>query len=310
MRYSEYPRAERVLLHLSDTHLRAGGSPLYDRVDSEAYLARAVAAIEGSGIRPNALVFTGDLADFGEADAYERVRALVSPWPSGSPLASCGSWATTTTAPRSARACSPATTPNRPPQSTASTSSMVCASSRSTPLCREPTTVRCRPINSPGSPRRWPRPRLSGRSSRCTTPRSPASSTWPRRWSCATSAASRRSCAAPTCARSSPVTCTTPRSPRSPASPCRWHPRPATRRTSWSRWVARGRKMPLRASTSCTSTTRRRALGRAARRCRGAAVRRRVRVAAPSARRGLVVPSTRDLSGRVSPPTTPLPILR
>lgn len=79
MRYAEYPRAERVLLHLSDTHLRAGGAPLYDRVDSEAYLARAVAAIEASGVRPQALVFTGDLADFGEDDAYERVRALVDP---------------------------------------------------------------------------------------------------------------------------------------------------------------------------------------------------------------------------------------
>ncbi|MDQ1076422.1 MULTISPECIES: phosphodiesterase [Microbacterium] len=79
MRYAEYPRAERVLLHLSDTHLRAGGAPLYDDVDSEAYLARAVAAIEASGVRPDALVFTGDLADFGEADAYDRVRALVEP---------------------------------------------------------------------------------------------------------------------------------------------------------------------------------------------------------------------------------------
>jgi len=79
MRYAEYPRAERVLLHLSDTHLRAGGAPLYDDVDSEAYLARAVEAIDASGIRPDALVFTGDLADYGEADAYDRVRALVEP---------------------------------------------------------------------------------------------------------------------------------------------------------------------------------------------------------------------------------------
>jgi 3',5'-cyclic AMP phosphodiesterase CpdA len=79
MRYAEYPRAERVLLHLSDTHLRAGGAPLYDDVDSEAYLARAASAIEASGIRPDALVFTGDLADFGEADAYRRVRAIVEP---------------------------------------------------------------------------------------------------------------------------------------------------------------------------------------------------------------------------------------
>lgn len=79
MRYAEYPRAERVLLHLSDTHLRAGGAPLYDDVDSEAYLARAVKSIDASGIRPDALVFTGDLADFGETDAYDRVRALVGP---------------------------------------------------------------------------------------------------------------------------------------------------------------------------------------------------------------------------------------
>lgn len=79
MRYAEYPRAERVLLHLSDTHLRAGGAPLYDDVDSEAYLSRAASAIEASGVRPDALVFTGDLADFGEVDAYRRVRAIVEP---------------------------------------------------------------------------------------------------------------------------------------------------------------------------------------------------------------------------------------
>ncbi|WP_341210364.1 phosphodiesterase [uncultured Microbacterium sp.] len=79
MRYAEYPRAERVLLHLSDTHLRAGGAPLYDRVDSEAHLAQAIAAIEASGIRLDGLVFTGDLADFGEGDAYARVRAIVEP---------------------------------------------------------------------------------------------------------------------------------------------------------------------------------------------------------------------------------------
>ncbi len=79
MRYAEHPRPERVLLHLSDTHLRAGAAPLYDRVDSEAHLARAVAAIEASGIQPDGLIFTGDIADFGEGDAYARVRAIVEP---------------------------------------------------------------------------------------------------------------------------------------------------------------------------------------------------------------------------------------
>lgn len=79
MRFAEHPRAERVLLHLSDTHLRAGGAPLYDRVDSEQHLAQAVAAIEASGVRPDGLIFTGDLADFGADDAYARVRAIVEP---------------------------------------------------------------------------------------------------------------------------------------------------------------------------------------------------------------------------------------
>lgn len=79
MRYAEYPKAERILLHLSDTHLRAHGSRLYDTVDAEAYLARALAAIESSGIRPDALIFTGDVADHGEGEAYARVRALVEP---------------------------------------------------------------------------------------------------------------------------------------------------------------------------------------------------------------------------------------
>ncbi|MFG6445132.1 phosphodiesterase [Microbacterium sp. P07] len=79
MRYAEYPKPERVLLHLSDTHLRAHGARLYDSVDSEAYLVRALAAIEASGVRPDALIFTGDLADHGEDDAYARIAALVEP---------------------------------------------------------------------------------------------------------------------------------------------------------------------------------------------------------------------------------------
>jgi Icc protein len=76
---AEYPHAERILLHLSDTHLRAEGSRLFDLVDASERLGRALAAIEGSGIRPDAIVFTGDLADLGEAGAYTELRALVDP---------------------------------------------------------------------------------------------------------------------------------------------------------------------------------------------------------------------------------------
>jgi Icc protein len=77
---AEYPNAERVLLHLSDTHLRAKGSRLFDLVDASERLARALGAIEGSGVRPDAVVFTGDLADLGEAGAYADLRALVDPF--------------------------------------------------------------------------------------------------------------------------------------------------------------------------------------------------------------------------------------
>jgi len=79
MRAAEYPAPERTLLHISDTHLRAHGSRLFDSIDSAQRLERVILAIEASGIRPDALVFTGDLADLGEADAYAAIRGLVEP---------------------------------------------------------------------------------------------------------------------------------------------------------------------------------------------------------------------------------------
>lgn len=81
MRTAEYPAPERVLLHLSDTHLRAASSPrLFDAVDGAAHLSRTLGVIEASGVRPDAVVFTGDLADLGEAGAYADLRALVEPF--------------------------------------------------------------------------------------------------------------------------------------------------------------------------------------------------------------------------------------
>ncbi|WP_194411120.1 phosphodiesterase [Microbacterium cremeum] len=79
MRTAEYAAPERILLHVSDTHLRAGGSRLFDAIDGAQRLARALEAVESSGLRPDALIFTGDLADLGEADAYRHLRELVEP---------------------------------------------------------------------------------------------------------------------------------------------------------------------------------------------------------------------------------------
>jgi Icc protein len=80
MRTAEYGAPERVLLHLSDTHLRAAGSRLFDLVDARDHLARALAVIEASGVHPDGIVFTGDLVDLGEAEAYTELRALVEPF--------------------------------------------------------------------------------------------------------------------------------------------------------------------------------------------------------------------------------------
>lgn len=78
-RTAEHPRPSHFLLHISDTHLLAGGRGLYDRVSSERHLRQLFDEFEASGGRPDAIVFTGDLADRGEADAYARLRRIVEP---------------------------------------------------------------------------------------------------------------------------------------------------------------------------------------------------------------------------------------
>ncbi len=78
-RIAEYPRPDHFLLHISDTHLLAGGERLYGRVDSEQHLGALLREVEASGGRPEAIVFTGDLADRGQPGAYARLRRMVEP---------------------------------------------------------------------------------------------------------------------------------------------------------------------------------------------------------------------------------------
>ena len=79
IRTSEYARPDHFLLHLSDTHLLGAGNRLYGTVDAESHLAELLAEVEASRGRPEAIVITGDLADHGEPEAYERLRAMVEP---------------------------------------------------------------------------------------------------------------------------------------------------------------------------------------------------------------------------------------
>ena len=68
-----------VVAHFSDPHLLAEGRPQFGRVDSSGHLVAALEQLERSEIRPDAIVFTGDLADLGEEDAYLRLRDIVTP---------------------------------------------------------------------------------------------------------------------------------------------------------------------------------------------------------------------------------------
>lgn len=75
----QYPPPDQVIVHLSDTHLVAAAAPLMGSVDSDGHLAEALRGLTASGLRPSAIVVTGDIADTGAADAYDRVRAMLEP---------------------------------------------------------------------------------------------------------------------------------------------------------------------------------------------------------------------------------------
>ncbi|MFJ6077668.1 phosphodiesterase [Pseudarthrobacter sp. NPDC092419] len=76
---AEHPRPRHFLLHLSDPHLVGGPEPLYGAVDSEARLIQLFEEVKESGARPEAVIFTGDLADKGDPEAYAKLRAIVEP---------------------------------------------------------------------------------------------------------------------------------------------------------------------------------------------------------------------------------------
>lgn len=68
-----------LIAQITDTHIRPDGRLAYGIVDTAAYLARAVAALNALEPRPDLVVVTGDLVDFGRAEEYARLRALLAP---------------------------------------------------------------------------------------------------------------------------------------------------------------------------------------------------------------------------------------
>ncbi len=73
----QYAPADKVLVHLSDTHFLAKSAALYGAIDTDLTINRAFEQLHRAGICPDALILTGDVADRGEADAYRRIRRIV-----------------------------------------------------------------------------------------------------------------------------------------------------------------------------------------------------------------------------------------
>ncbi len=78
MQLGQYPAPRHVVAHVSDPHLLAD-SLQYGVIDTVAHLERALARLAAVRPRPQALVFTGDLADRAEPAAYDRLREVVEP---------------------------------------------------------------------------------------------------------------------------------------------------------------------------------------------------------------------------------------
>ena len=74
----QYGPPRHVIAHLSDPHLLAR-SLQYGAVDTEAGLRLALDRLAAVDPPPQALVFTGDLADKAEPAAYARLREIVEP---------------------------------------------------------------------------------------------------------------------------------------------------------------------------------------------------------------------------------------
>lgn len=70
--------ASMDIVQVSDFHCVADGERAYGRVDTQAMLARAVAAVNGLRPRPDLVIATGDLVQAGRAEEYAALRSILS----------------------------------------------------------------------------------------------------------------------------------------------------------------------------------------------------------------------------------------
>ena len=70
-----------LIAQLTDTHIKPAGRLAYRRVDTGAYLRRAVAQVAGLAPRPDVVLVTGDLVDAGLPEEYALLRSILEDLP-------------------------------------------------------------------------------------------------------------------------------------------------------------------------------------------------------------------------------------
>ncbi|MEK6297636.1 MAG: metallophosphoesterase, partial [Paraburkholderia tropica] len=68
-----------LLAQISDLHIKRPGALAYRRVDTAASLARTVSRLNALAPRPDAVLITGDLTDFGHDEEYQHLKRLLAP---------------------------------------------------------------------------------------------------------------------------------------------------------------------------------------------------------------------------------------
>ena len=66
----QYPAPSHTIAHFSDTHLLAGGRPLYGKVNTIDHLAQALAQLERSIAKLEPIAISGVLTDLAVPEAY------------------------------------------------------------------------------------------------------------------------------------------------------------------------------------------------------------------------------------------------
>ena len=70
---------DMLIAQVTDTHIKSEGRLAYGKVDTAANLARCVEHLVRLDPRPDIVLMTGDLADFGRPEEYRLLRRLIAP---------------------------------------------------------------------------------------------------------------------------------------------------------------------------------------------------------------------------------------